>query len=190
MPKLHKKDNLKFQLIFGDGIGRYINDLNTLSGLDGVFDAEGKIRTLPVMAAYIAYQHWWTDALRSSFLYSGVQIDNYSFQPDNSYYKTERVTGNIVYSPVPRFNVGVELLWGRRTNQDRQDGEAVQMQLTRPPACKLHRRRKSQRRVTRFQSARKSLTNPTRYASVEFEHPSTYNPQGLGRHSCLTLPRR
>ncbi len=130
VPMIHENDNLKWQLIYGEGIGRYVNDLNTLGGLDGVFDAEGKIRTLPVLAGYIAYQHWWTDSVRSSLLYSGVQIDNYSFQPDDSYYKTERLTWNVVYSTVARFNVGIELLWGRRTNKDRQDGEAFQLQLT------------------------------------------------------------
>ena len=51
---------------------------------DGVFDPQGKIKTLPVVAGYAAYQHWWTDKTRSSFLVSGVWVDNYSFQPDDS----------------------------------------------------------------------------------------------------------
>jgi hypothetical protein len=129
-PLFNEKDNFKFQIIYGEGIGRYVNDLNTLGGHDGFFDPDGKIRTLPVIAGYVAYQHWWTDSWRSSFLFSGVRIDNYSFQSGDSYYKTERITGNIVYSPVPRLSVGLEVLWGRRTNEDRQSGDAMQMQLT------------------------------------------------------------
>lgn len=128
-PKIDERDNLKWQLTYGDGIGRYINDLNSVGGMDGVFDPQGKIKTLPVVAGYAAYQHWWTDKTRSSFLISGVWVDNYSFQPDDSYYKTERISGNITYSPVPRFDLGVELIWGRRTNEDRKSGDAIQALL-------------------------------------------------------------
>ena len=98
-------------------------------GMDGVFNPQGKIKTLPIVAGYAAYQHWWTDKTRSSFLVSGVRVDNYSFQPDHSYYKTERISGNITYSPVPRFDLGVELIWGRRTNEDRKRGDAIQALL-------------------------------------------------------------
>jgi hypothetical protein len=127
---LDHRDNMKWQFVYGEGIGRYINDLNTLDGMDGVFDPNGKIQTLPVTAGYIAWQHWWGEALRSTFLFSGVQIDNYSFQPPDSYYKTERLSGNIVYSPVARFDLGGEVIWGRRTNEDGQNGEALQLQVS------------------------------------------------------------
>lgn len=128
-PKFDERDNLKWQLTYGEGIGRYINDLSSVGGMDGVFNPQGKIKTLPIVAGYAAYQHWWTDKTRSSFLVSGVWVDNYSFQPDHSYYKTERISGNITYSPVPRFDLGVELIWGRRTNEDRKRGDAIQALL-------------------------------------------------------------
>jgi hypothetical protein len=130
LPTLNERDNLKWQLIYGEGIGRYINDLNTLGGMDGVFDTEGKIRTLPVLAGYISYQHWWSESMRSSLLYSTVRIDNYSFQPDDAYYKTQRVSVNFVYSPIPRIDIGSELIWGRRTNKDGLNGKALQAQLS------------------------------------------------------------
>jgi hypothetical protein len=130
LKKMNERDNLKWQLIYGEGIGRYINDLNTVGGMDGVFDAEGKIRTLPVLAGYISYQHWWSKSMRSSLLYSAVRIDNYSFQPDDAYYKTQRLSANFVYSPIPRIDLGSELIWGRRTNKDGQSGKALQAQVS------------------------------------------------------------
>ena len=129
LPRLDSRDNLQWQVTYGEGIGRYINDLNSVGGMDGVFDPEGKIKTLPVVAAYASYQHWWTDNTRSSFLISGVWVDNYSFQPEDSYYKTERISGNVVFSPVPRFDLGMEVIWGRRTNENRETGEAIQALL-------------------------------------------------------------
>jgi hypothetical protein len=130
LKKMNERDNLKWQLIYGEGIGRYINDLNTLGGMDGVFDTEGKIRTLPVLAGYISYQHWWSESMRSSLLFSTVRIDNYSFQPDDAYYKTQRVSLNFVYSPIPRIDIGSELIWGKRTNKDGQNGKALQAQVS------------------------------------------------------------
>ena len=125
-----ERDTVKWQLTYGKGIGRYINDLNTVGGMDGVFDEKGKIRPLPVVAGYLSVQHWWNNTLRSTFLVSGVWVDNYSFQPPDSYRKTERVSGNLIYSPVNRFDVGWELIWGRRTNEDDQSGKALQTQLS------------------------------------------------------------
>jgi hypothetical protein len=129
-PRFGELDNLKFQLIYGEGIGRYVNDLNTLGGYDGVFDTEGNIKTLPVLAGFAAYQHWWTGSMRSTFLFSGVYVDNYSFQADDAYKKTERVSGNLIFSPVPRFDVGMEVIWGKRTNEDNQSGDAIQTQIS------------------------------------------------------------
>ena len=118
-----------FQLVYGHGIGRYINDTNTIGGLDAVFNPNGKLEALPVWAANIAYQHWWLPRLRSTFLYSIVDIDTYGFQPGSAYARTQRVAANLIWSPIPRIDVGAELLYGQRTNKDDNDGNAIQMQV-------------------------------------------------------------
>ena len=108
---------------------RYINDTNSIGGLDAVFNLNGKLKALPVWAANIAYQHWWLPKLRSTILYSIVDIDTFGFQPGSAYAKTERAVVNLLWSPIPRIDVGGELLYGRRTNKDGNDGSAVQMQV-------------------------------------------------------------
>jgi hypothetical protein len=129
VPQWNEHDNVKFQLVYGQGIGRYINDTNSIGGLDAVFDLNGKLKALPIWAANIAYQHWWLPKLRSTILYSIVDIDTFGFQPDSAYAKTERAAVNLLWSPIPRIDVGGELLYGRRTNKDGNDGSAVQMQF-------------------------------------------------------------
>ena len=118
------------QVSFGKGYGRYVNDLGTIGGQDAVFDPQGSLKALPVLSAYLSFQKWWRDGLRSTLTASYVGIDNYDFQPADAYRETWRVGGNLIWSPVPRVNVGGELLWGRRTDKDGMTGSAAQFQAS------------------------------------------------------------
>jgi hypothetical protein len=75
-------------------------------------------------------QKWWAESLRSNFNISFVEVDNFDFQPTDTYKKTERFSGNIIWSPTPRVDVGVELLYGTRKNKDNQSAHARQVQLS------------------------------------------------------------
>jgi hypothetical protein len=53
-------DRFIFQANGGEGIGRYINDLNSLGGQDGVFDpATGAFEILPAFGWFLDYEHMW-----------------------------------------------------------------------------------------------------------------------------------
>ena len=52
-----KKDKVMWQLNFGEGIGAYINDLQTLGELDAVFSPDGNLEALPAFGVYVAFQH-------------------------------------------------------------------------------------------------------------------------------------
>ncbi len=119
-----------FQLNYGDGIGRYINDLESVGGQDAAFNpVTGELETLEAFGGYLAYQHWWSDRMRSTLVVGYTNVNNLDFQEPDAYHETRRLTGNVIWSPIPRLDVGGELLWGRRTNNDGNSGEALQMQL-------------------------------------------------------------
>jgi len=125
-----ERDNILFQLNYGDGIGRYINDLQEVGGQDAEFDPlTGELETLSVFSGYVAYQHWWRESLRSTLTFSWVDVENLDFQDDSAYARTERAIINLLWSPVSRVDVGGELLWGRRENKDGTNGTARQIQL-------------------------------------------------------------
>jgi hypothetical protein len=133
-------DFLLWQLTYGEGIGHYINDLQTIGGGDAVFDPEGELKALPVFSGYLSYQHlWpkrlkfmqdWPGILRSNVTLSWVDISNYDFQQDSAYNSTLRASGNIIYIPTKDFTVGIEYLWGKRTNKDGSKGTANQVQFS------------------------------------------------------------
>ena len=124
------QDNLMFQMNYGNGYGRYVNDLATVGGQDAVFTDNGEMKTLEIFATFASFQHWWNDGLRSTFIASFVNIDNLDFQDDDAYHKTSRLSGNVIWSPTPRIDIGSEFLWGEREDKDGASGDATQLQIS------------------------------------------------------------
>jgi hypothetical protein len=125
------RDKFLFQLNYGDGYGRYVNDLKSLTGHDGVFDPDtGKLKTFKVYAGYLSFRHWWKEKLRSSLTYSWVHVDNFDFEPDEAYAKTKRASMNLIWSPIVRVDLGSELIWGERENANGDSATALQVQFS------------------------------------------------------------
>lgn len=129
-------DRLIFQLNAGRGIARYINDLNSLGGQDAAFDTAGALHALPAIGWYVDYEHQWkaweatrTMKLRSSFIWSFVTVNNLAFQPDDAYKRTNRLSVNLVFSPIERIDVGVEYIYGTRENRNGDRGSSDQFQV-------------------------------------------------------------
>lgn len=131
------RNRFRFQLNYGDGIGRYINDLASVGGQDAVFDPEGRLHPLPAFAGYVSYQHFWKSDLlglsllrnlRSTFVYGLVNVENFDFQEPGAYDRTDRASFNLIWSPISSIDLGFEYLLGRRRNKDRSRGQAQQLQ--------------------------------------------------------------
>jgi hypothetical protein len=134
-------DRFIFQLNIGEGNARYINDLNSLGdqgvGQDAVFNpATGELAALPAAGWYFDYEHQWkewerakTMKLRSSLIWSFVAVNNLDFQLGDAYRRTNRYSANLVFSPTPRIDCGVEYIYGTRTNLDGLTGQASQVQF-------------------------------------------------------------
>ncbi len=142
VPWWNENDNFLFQLNYGQGLGRYLTDLSSITeleidgGQDAVIDpSTGEMDILPIFGGYLAFQHWWNRTIRSTFVLSAVNIDNQPSQPTSAYHLTERVSANLIWSPTKNIDLGGEFLWGRRTNNGADplngvdNGTATQLQL-------------------------------------------------------------
>jgi hypothetical protein len=137
LPVRKLTDRFMYQLNGGVGVARYINDLNSAGGMDAVFDTTtGDLKALPALGWYVAYEHRWrewefmhTMNLRSTALWSRVLVRNFDDQPADAYRKTDRFAANIVFSPTGRVDLGLEYIFGSRTNKDQQRASANQIQL-------------------------------------------------------------
>lgn len=121
------KDNLKFQASFGEGLGRYNNDLSSNatsspSAFDAAFNpVTGELEPVQVFAGYAGFQHWWTDTVRSSVSYSWVDASYDTPQP--GYLDlVQSARGNVFWSPVPRVDFGLEGIFGIRKDVNGTEG--------------------------------------------------------------------
>ena len=120
-----KNDSLILGGLYGNALGAYIQDTAGL-GLDAApaSTADSSLKAIPAFGAWAAYQHWWSQSLRSTATYSFVRLDSdFDLWPNTAgtgtYKQTHYVSANLIWSPWPPFDVGLEYLFGHRTVTDR-----------------------------------------------------------------------
>ncbi len=130
-PRLTDRDTIVFQASYGDGIGRYVNDLSSIGNYDGIFNEDTEeLKLFKIFAGYVSWQHWWgVNQLRSNFTFGAVEVNNPSFVEGDAYKRTVRFSSNLIWSPIPRIDLGGEYLWGLRENEDGDNGDATQLQV-------------------------------------------------------------
>jgi hypothetical protein len=123
-----EKSRFLAQFATGRGISRYIQDVNGL-GLDAAFDPAGGFRTLQATGWFIAYEQWWTDKLVSNFTYGQARVDvTDTLLPADTYKAADYATANLIWLPVERLGMGIELIYGSRENKDGAKGKNCRVQ--------------------------------------------------------------
>jgi hypothetical protein len=117
--KAGKRDTVRLQIAFGDGIENYMNDAPVDIALkdnrqDPVKPVLGE--PLPIVGIVAFLDHTWSSTFTSSVGYSRTDIDNTGLQAPDAYKTGQYALGNLLYNPVPNVMVGGELQWGRREN--------------------------------------------------------------------------
>lgn len=124
---VYGKSNLFGQYNFGNGIGRYIVICNSQAAF---FNPTARIFDLQKASNLIVgFEHFWTEALRSNIIYGYTRINVSRFMPVLT--GTIRVTKafkqyfiNLIYSPIPALDVGIEYGQVDRTSVDLRNGTA------------------------------------------------------------------
>lgn len=120
------------QINGGDGIGRYIYDLD---GQAAYFDVtQRKFQTQRAYNGIVGYEHYWQDNLRTNLMASYTRVHTSQFtasltgttRVSNQF---KKVMANIIYSPVTNMDVGLELGYFKRETVDHKNGQAVRTQL-------------------------------------------------------------
>ncbi len=132
-----QQDDFRFEMNYGDGIGRFILDVaisGDIGGIAGgaaqVNPANGELETITAFSGYGSYRHWWLENLRSSFMGGYVEVQNEDFRPDNQLNKTIFGRANLIWSPIPAVDTGVEFGYGLREDADGLFGEATRVQFS------------------------------------------------------------
>ncbi|NWF82380.1 MAG: hypothetical protein HXY18_00960 [Bryobacteraceae bacterium] len=117
--KVRKKNVIKLQVAFGEGIQNYMNDAPADIGIKNNF---GNPKTpvlgvpLPVLGIVAFYDHCWNDKFSSTIGYSRLDIDNSDGQAANAFRSGQYAVTNLLYYPVKDVMAGGEFQYGYRKN--------------------------------------------------------------------------
>jgi hypothetical protein len=121
------KDDFRWMLL-GGNLGRYVA-LNFAN--DAVLDGNGNLESIDGWAGFIAYRHLWTDKWRSNVYFAMQDYDNDANLTGGLANKSsESWTFNLIYSPLPKLDVGAEFRYAEREIENGADGSLNRLQFT------------------------------------------------------------
>jgi len=115
-----KKDVVRLQGVYGEGIENYMNDAPADVGVasnsnDLVSPVKGE--ALPVTGVVAFLDHTWNGKFSTAVGYSMVDISNSDRSTPEQFKRGQYALGNVLYTPVAGVTTGVELQWGNRENE-------------------------------------------------------------------------
>ena len=131
------KDYALAQVFGGDGIGRYLSTNCSQSGCPDLYvnNATNTAEAISAWGVMGGYEHFWADNLRSNISGSYIDFQNdggfvnaVAFTSLNKHYITGHV--NLVWSPIPSVDTGVEFIYTEREVEDGQTGNQMRFQYS------------------------------------------------------------
>ncbi len=121
-------DDLRYQITAGEGISRYIG--LGITG-DAALDADGDLDSIGAVAGYVGWRHAFSPKLRSNVIYARSDYDNDAALTGLGATKSvQSLRANLFYSPLPKIDVGAELMFGKREVESGADGDITRLQFT------------------------------------------------------------
>lgn len=118
---LGMKDDIRYQINYGDGVGRYIA-LNTTNG--AVIDANGDLETIEAVSGYISLRHFWSAKWRSNLTLGHLSVDNDTNLTGTGVTDAvSSVHANLLYQPVEKLTLGGEYLFAQRELENGNEGD-------------------------------------------------------------------
>lgn len=122
-------DTLHYQLTGGEGISRYVGlGITADSAYDAIRD---QLNPTGVVAGYVGWRHAFSPKLRTNLIYARSDYDNESAITGNLVTKSvQSIRGNVFYTPMPKVDVGAELMYGVREIENGNKGDIRRVQFT------------------------------------------------------------
>lgn len=133
--KVLERDAIRAGIVFGEGIASYMNDGGMDAGPDrglvgGELPGGTQVEAVELTGVSLYYDHWWNDRWSSSAGYSFTEVDNTAGQTGDTFEKGSYASANLLYYPVEKMMVGVELLWGEREDLDGANNDDTRVQFS------------------------------------------------------------
>ncbi|PIF73709.1 porin-like protein [Variovorax sp. 54] len=118
------RDKLGYHLVWGKGAGRYITQQQPSAVLyPNVAGAPNALDAIKSRGFNISYLHYWNDQWRSTIDYGKVRTTVPHPQlPLTTMSSVESVFANLIWSPVPQAELGLEYAWAKIKNDVPKSG--------------------------------------------------------------------
>ncbi|MEM8982992.1 MAG: DcaP family trimeric outer membrane transporter [Pseudomonadota bacterium] len=126
---LSERDNLAFQLQLGSGVTRYLAGFAG-SGLDGTVSDEGQIDTADLISGFAAYQHWWSNRLRSTIAIGAMRLESAETADSLSFERGVYAGINLFWTPIDGANFGFDIIRASRYTLADRDGDGTRLLAT------------------------------------------------------------
>lgn len=118
---LGTSDDLRYMVSGGSGIGRY---LGLGLGSDTMSRADGSLEPLDGIGGFVAWRHAFAPKLRGNLMYSTARYDNDAALTGLGVTESAQSWhANLIYSPLPKLDIGAELGWGQRSLESGAEGD-------------------------------------------------------------------
>lgn len=122
------RDDLRYMVSGGSGIGRY---LGFGLGTDTLTNADGSLEPLDGVGGFVAWRHAFSPKLRGNLMLSAAQFDNdAAISGLTATESAQSWHANMIYSPLPKLDIGAELIWGQRSLESGADGDLRRLHTT------------------------------------------------------------
>jgi hypothetical protein len=124
------RDMLKLQVVYGEGIGNYMND----GGIDIAPDSANienvGAEAIELLGISAYYDHYWSDRWSTSIGWSMTDLDTTAGQQGNEFKKGQIAQINLLHYPRDNVLLGTELNWGEREDVDGDTGSDYRIQFS------------------------------------------------------------
>jgi hypothetical protein len=121
---IQNKDKFIYQVVYGPGAGRF------RGGLSAGLDENGNLEALSEGGITLGYEHRWNHAFTSLVVYNQGWVNNSANQPTTALQGADYFAANLLWHFTDRAFVGVEYLWGKREDNDGDNGIANRIQFS------------------------------------------------------------
>jgi len=119
-----KTDDVRLSAYYGNAIGRYSTGFFS----DAVLDANSHLVLPTQWMAMAAVRHFWTTSLRSNLALSALQSNNPQGTAGGVNRSAASAHLNLIWSPTPRTNLGLEVIHASREVQSGDSGRLNRIQ--------------------------------------------------------------
>lgn len=126
--KVGAKDDLRFMVSSGAGMGRYMA-LNTANA--AVIGGNNELEAIDSTGGFVSYRHHWNDHLRSNLTLSTFAADNDTALTGTGVTKNaSSVHVNVIKKFAPSVEAGVELMYAERELENGNEGDFKRLQFS------------------------------------------------------------